>query len=64
MWKRLDNVYGQSSKLADIVMYEIKRLRIVKEGDDMRFMQLVDVVEAGYRELELKVRFRTLLLLA
>ena len=52
MWKRLDDVYGQSSKLVDIVMYEIKRLRIVKEGDYKRFMQLVDVVEAGYRDLE------------
>ena len=52
MWKRLDENYGQPSKLADIIMREIKKLRVVKEGDDKKFVQLVDMVEAGYRDLE------------
>ena len=47
MWKRLDENYGQPSKLADIIMHEIKKLRVVKEGDDKKFVQLVDTVEAG-----------------
>eukprot|EP00794_Sanderia_malayensis_P021205 gene21205-23287_t len=51
MWKRLDEKYGRTSKLADVVMFDIKRLRVVKEGDDRRFIELVETVEKGYRDL-------------
>ena len=51
MWKRLDEKYGKPSKLADVVMYDIKKLRAVREGDDKRFIDLVDIVEKGYRDL-------------
>ena len=52
MWKRLDDKYGKPSKFTDAVMSDIKKLRSVKEGDDRRFVELVDVVESGYRDLE------------
>ena len=32
-------------------MYDIKRLKAVKEGDEKRFIELVDIVEKGYRDL-------------
>ena len=51
MWKRLDEKYGKPSKLADVVMYDINKLRAVREGDDKRFIDLVDIVEKGYRNL-------------
>ena len=51
MWKRLDEKYGKPSKLADVVMYNIKKLRATREGDDKRFIDLVDIVEKGYRDL-------------
>ena len=51
MWKRLDEKYGKPSKLADVVMYDIKKLRPIRQGDNKRFIDLVDVVEKGYRDL-------------
>ena len=50
MWKRLDEKYGKPSKLADVVMYDIKKLCAIREGDDKRFIDLVDV-EKGHRDL-------------
>ena len=51
MWKRLYEKYGKPSKLADVVMYDIKKLRVTREGDDKRFIDLIDIVEKGYRDL-------------
>ena len=51
MWKRLDEKYGKPSKLADVVMYNIKKLRATREGDNKKFIDLVDIVEKGYRDL-------------
>ena len=44
MWRRLDDRYGRPSKLADVVMYDIKRIRPVRDGDDKRFIELVDII--------------------
>lgn len=51
MWKRLDEKYGQPSKLADVVVFDIKNMGYVKEGDDEAFLELVNTVERGYRDL-------------
>ena len=51
MWKRLNEKYRKPSKLADVVMYDIKKLRAIREGDDKRFIDLVDIVEKGYHDL-------------
>ena len=51
MWRRLDDKFGRPSKLADIVIYDIKKLRKVEDGDNKRFIELVDVVETGYHDL-------------
>ncbi len=42
MWKRLNEKYGQSSKVADIIVLDIKNLNAVKEGDDQAFIELVN----------------------
>ena len=52
MWKRLDDKYGEPSKIIDVVMYEIKKMKHVKEGDNNKFMQMVETVERAYRDLE------------
>ena len=52
IWKRLDEKYGKASKLTDAIMNEIKKLRVVREDDDRRFVELVNTVESGYRDLE------------
>ena len=51
MWKRLNEKYGQPSKLADIVVLEIKNLKAVKDGDDEAFLDIVKVVEREYYDL-------------
>ena len=51
MWKRLDDKYGEPSKIIDVVMYEIKKMKQVKEGDNNKFMQMVETVERAYRDL-------------
>ena len=52
MWKRLDDKYGEPSKIIDVVMYEIKKIKQVKEGDTSKFIQMVEIVERAYRDLE------------
>ena len=51
MWKRLNEKYGQPSKLADIVVLDIKNLKAVRDGDDQAFLDLVNIVERGYYDL-------------
>ena len=51
MWKRFDEKYGKLSKLADVVMYDFKKLHAIREGDDKWFIDFVDIVEKGYRDL-------------
>ena len=51
MWARLDEKYGKASKFPDAVMNDIKRYRTIKEGDDKRFTEFVDLIERGYRDL-------------
>ena len=52
MWKRLDDKYGEPSKFIDVVMYEIQKMKHMKEGDNSKFMQMVVTVERAYRDLE------------
>ena len=57
MWKRLNEKDGQPSKLADIVILDIKNLEAVKDGDDKEFLGLVNVVEREYYDLaKIKVK--------
>ena len=34
MWKRLVDRFGRTTKLADVIMYDIKQLRVTSDGDD------------------------------
>ena len=52
MWKRLDDKYGEPSKIIDVIMNEVKRLKPVKENENAKFINLIDVVERAYRDLE------------
>ena len=52
MWKRLEEKYGKKSRFTDTIMNEIKRLVPVSEGDNEGFVDLVNTVESGYRDLE------------
>jgi len=45
IWERLDERFGKLSKLADAAMHKIKSLRQIQEGDDCKFLHLVDIIE-------------------
>ena len=52
MWRRLDEKYGEPSKVIDAIMKDIKKLKAIKDNDNSKFVHLVDVVERAYRDLK------------
>ena len=52
IWERLDDRYGKPSKLTDVIMYDIKKLKPVADGEDKKFLEFVDCIERSYRELK------------
>ena len=50
MWQLLDEKYGDPAKVADVIIDGIKRFRILREGEDKRFIDFVTLVEDGYRD--------------
>ena len=55
-WKRLDEKYGDPTKEADAIIDSVQRVKTIKEGDDKRFIEFVEIVDSGYRDL-LRIRF-------
>ena len=51
VWDRLDEIYGDASKLTDMVMNDIKRMSALLDDDDLGLITLVDIMERGYRDL-------------
>ena len=52
MWKRLHEKYGDPAKVADVIIDGIRRTRIIREGEEKRFVEFVQIVEDGYRDLK------------
>ena len=52
MWKRLEEKYGDPAKLTDAIINTIQDIRPIKEGENKRFIELVDAVEDGYKDLK------------
>ena len=52
MWQRLDEKYGDPAKVADVIIDEIKLFRMLREGEDKRFIEFVTLIEDGYRDLK------------
>ena len=51
MWRRLDDEFGKASKLTDVIMKDIKKMRPVKDNDDKYFLELINTIERGFRDL-------------
>ena len=49
----LKDKYRRASKLTDAIMFEIKKLKQVNEGDDKKFTEMVDIVERSWRDLKM-----------
>jgi len=50
MWKRLDEKYGTTSKLTETIMFDVKRIKPLKDEEEQNF-EFVDIIEQGYRDL-------------
>ena len=49
---RLDEKYGRPEKVADLILYEIRKQNPIKEDDNKNFVRFVDTIENGYWDLE------------
>ena len=52
MWKRLDEKYGDPTKVVDVIMNAIQNTRNIRDGENNRLIELINVVEDGYRDLQ------------
>ena len=52
MWKRLDEKYGDPTKVVDVIMNAIQNRRNIRDGENNRLIELINVVEDGYRDLQ------------
>ena len=56
MWVRLDNKFGRPTKLVDMALKDIKTMSAIPDGNDSKFIALVDIMERGYRDLK-RIKF-------
>ena len=52
MMKRLDARYSNPSRLVESVLNDIKTLKPISDGNPREFMDMVDIVERAYLDLE------------
>ena len=52
MWKRLDEKYGDPAKVVDVIMNAIQNTRNLKDGKNKKFVEFINIVEDGYRDLK------------
>ena len=45
MWPRLDKKYGDPAKITYVIINSIQRVKAIEEGEDKRFVELVDVLK-------------------
>lgn len=50
MWKRLDEKYGDFLKVVDVIIDGICRIRMIRDGEEKRFIEFVEIIEDGYRD--------------
>ena len=51
MLERLNDKFGRPSKLADVIMNDIKQTRAVSDGDERTFVKFVNLIESSYKDL-------------
>tara|TARA_B110001454_G_scaffold196478_1_gene199376 strand:- start:542 stop:6220 length:5679 start_codon:yes stop_codon:yes gene_type:complete len=52
MWKRLEEKFGRTSTIVRHILVDIKSISTVAEGENAKFVKLVNTVESCYRDLE------------
>jgi len=51
MWKRLDEKFGDPTKVADVIMCAIQNIKPIREGENKKFVEFINVIDDGYRDL-------------
>ena len=51
MWKRLDEKFGDPAKVADVIMCAIQNIKPIREGENKKFVEFINVIDDGYRDL-------------
>ena len=52
MWARLDEKFGDPGKVTDVIINDIKRFKVIREGESKKFVEFVDMTEDSYRDLK------------
>lgn len=52
MWKRLEMKYGRPERFTDSILLDIRKLRIIPDGDHLCFINSVEVIERCYLDLK------------
>ena len=52
MWARLDEKYGDPTKITDVVINAIQNCKPIKEGESRKLLEFITTVEDGYRDLK------------
>ena len=50
-WRHLDEKYGDPAKITDVIINSIQQVKAIKEGEDKRFVEFVEIIESGYQDL-------------
>ena len=51
VWDHLDERYGQPSKIAELIVNEIKRQRDLDDNDDKGLMEFIEALEGEYLDM-------------
>ena len=52
MLSRLDEKNGNIAKLTEVIVYDLKKLKLVSEGDSKKLIHLINVVERSFLDLQ------------
>ena len=40
--------YGDPAKITDVIINSIQRVKAIKQGEDKRLVEFVEIIESGY----------------
>ena len=52
MWKRCDEKYGDEGKMVDFILADVKNFEQIKDNENTRLIQFIDVLEKVNLEMQ------------
>ena len=53
MWERLDEKYGRAPKLVEVILKDIRSVRLIRCEEGKELISFIDMLEAGYQDLKM-----------